>query len=147
MRGQRSRSGEGIRPTFEGGQTPLHRRMPKYPRRTQNYHRREKYHLVQLHDLSNVNQTYVTRRVLFDEGFLGKYRKKPVIYKVVGNSPSDFPNMTVEAYAFTKPARKIIESCGGTCILLSKTRHIPIENVTSIGTISTNVTSQEIPHA
>lgn len=29
MRGQKSRSGSGIRPGFEGGQTPLYRRLPK----------------------------------------------------------------------------------------------------------------------
>ena len=131
MRGQKSRSGAGIRPTFEGGQTPLFRRMPKYPRRTQNYHRQEKFHLVQLQDLSTVKLSHVNSRALFDLGFLGKYREKPLIYKIVGNSPSNFPNMTIEAHAFTKPAREIIETNGGKCVLLSKTRHVPILGIQS----------------
>lgn len=52
---------------------------------------------------------------------------RSTIQKVVGGGELTVKGLTVRAHAFTESAKAAIEANGGTCVVLSPTRHIPIE--------------------
>jgi ribosomal protein L15 len=55
MRGQKSRSGRSVRPGFEGGQTPLYRRLPKFQGKPMGPgHTKKIYNIIKLDQLNNV---------------------------------------------------------------------------------------------
>ena len=110
MRGQKSRSGSGTRPGFEGGQQPLYRRIPKlkgFPlmnRRIYTTINGEK-----LNDLPANSE--VTLESLKAAGILTAV-KGPL--KILGNGELNVP-LQVKAAAFTGQARIKIEAAGGSC--------------------------------
>lgn len=129
MRGQKSRSGEGkgTRPGFEGGQTPLYRRIPKL-KRPQKGHTKTEYEVIKLKMLNGVSDNEeVDYTKLQEKGLLTKANKGRKIYKVLGGDELTVKGLTVKAHAFTVSARAAIEGAGGKCVVLSPTRHIPIE--------------------
>ena len=126
--GQNSRSGAGTRPGFEGGQTPLYRRLPKFVGKTMRGHTKTEYALIKLEKLNTVEAgATVDFASLFEKGVVSKANKGKKIYKVVGGADLTVKNLQVRAHAFTESARAAIEANGGSCIVLSPTRHIPIE--------------------
>ena len=130
MRGQKSRSGEGggVRPGFEGGQTPLYRRLPKYVGKPMKAHTKTEYSLIKLDHLNEVaDGSTVDFASLVEAGVVTKANKGIEIQKVVGGADLTKKSLTVKAHAFTESARAAIEGNGGKCIVLSPTRHIPIE--------------------
>jgi large subunit ribosomal protein L15 len=114
MRGQKSRSGRGTRPGFEGGQLPLYRRVPKlkhFP-----IVNRKVFTIVNVEDLASLTaKSEVTLESLLEAGILTT-AEGPL--KVLGDGALDTA-LTVKAAAFTKSARQKIEAAGGTCELLS----------------------------
>ena len=105
-KGQKARSGGGIRRGFEGGQMPLHRRIPK--RGFTNINRIE-YQVVNVSQLSRVEGD-VTPESLRAAGLISSMRK-PV--KVLGNGDIDAAkNVTV--HAFSQSAKAKIEAAGGS---------------------------------
>ena len=76
QKGQKSRSGGGVRRGFEGGQTPLYRRLPK--RGFTNIHAKT-YTEVTLKMLNKVQNTDVTAESLLAEGIIGKVNDGIVI--------------------------------------------------------------------
>merc|ERR1719473_573932 len=126
MRGQKSRSGRPMRAGFEGGQTPLYRRLPKLVGRPPGPgHTHEQFSLVKLGQLAEVApNSEVAYASLLEAGLATK--KKETIYKVVGGDGTVPAGLTVKAHAFTKSAQAAIEGAGGTCVLLSKTTQEPI---------------------
>lgn len=138
MRGQKSRSGTGggVRPGFEGGQTPLYRRIPKYG--LQKGLVKTEYELIKLEKLNSVAEgSVVDFASLLEAGIVTKANKKRDIYKVLGGGELTVKNLTVKAHAFTESAKAAIEALGGTCIVLSPTRHIPIEQAEAEAAIVT----------
>mmetsp|Transcript_27352 Transcript_27352/g.76036 ORF Transcript_27352/g.76036 Transcript_27352/m.76036 type:complete len:256 (+) Transcript_27352:32-799(+) len=128
MRGQNSRAGGGVRPGFEGGQTPLYRRLPKFVGRTMRGHTRIEYELIKMDMLNKVApNSEVDFSALFDQGIMTKANKGRKIFKVLGGEELKVQGLTVKAHAFTSSAREAIEKAGGKCVVLSPTRHIPIE--------------------
>lgn len=127
MRGQNSRKGGGTRPGFEGGQTPLYRRIPKIYR-PQKGHTKTVYELIKLNLLNLVEPgSEVDATRLMMEGLLTKPNRGRKIYKVLGDGELKVANLTVRAQAFTASARAAIEGKGGTCILMSPTRlNVPL---------------------
>ena len=107
QKGQKSRSGGGKRPGFEGGQMPLVRRLPK--RGFTNIFRKE-YAIVNI-DALNAFQAdaEVTVVELFACGAIGTLNL-PV--KVLGNGELNV-KLTVKAAKFTKSAQEKIEAAGG----------------------------------
>lgn len=102
-----SRSGSSMRPTFEGGQMPLIRRIPK--RGFTNKFRKE-YAIVNLERLNVFEKdTEVTPEKLLKEGII-KSLKDGV--KILGNGNLEKP-LSIKAHAFSKNAIKKIESIGG----------------------------------
>ena len=105
-KGQKARSGGGVRRGFEGGQTPLYRRLPK--RGFTNIHA-NKYTEVTLNMLNKSAATEVTAESLLAEGIIGKINDGIVILGT-GNLEK---KLTVKAKRFTKSATEKIEAVGG----------------------------------
>jgi large subunit ribosomal protein L15 len=104
-KGQRSRSGSRILRGFEGGQMPLHRRMPK--RGFNNIFRKE-YSIVNLESLANLGETTITPDVLRQAGVIKT--KHPV--KILGDGELKSA-ITVHAHKFSKSAQEKITKAGG----------------------------------
>ena len=105
-KGQKARSGGGVRRGFEGGQTPLYRRLPK--RGFTNIHAKT-YTEVTLSMLNKSEATEVTAESLLAEGIIGKVNDGIVI---LGTGKLD-KKLTVKAKRFTKSAGEKIEAVGG----------------------------------
>lgn len=104
-KGQGSRSGMRLLRGFEGGQMPLHRRLPK--RGFTNIFR-EEYAVVNLDRLEAVGESEITPEVLKKAGVV--HGKKPV--KILGNGELKSA-LTVKAHKFSKSAQEKITKAGG----------------------------------
>ena len=106
-KGQKARSGGGKGPAFEGGQTPLQRRLPK--RGFNNKWRRE-WSTISLERLNRFPEgTEVTPDLLHEKGVVKNLRDG---LKVLGTGTID-KKLVVKAQAFSASARKKIEAAGG----------------------------------
>lgn len=106
--GQKSRSGGGVRPGFEGGQMPLSRRLPK--RGFTNIFAKE-YATVNVSELNVLEDgTEVTVELLKEKRII---RKKYDGLKVLGNGDIT-KKLTVKAAKFTQTAAEKIAAAGGT---------------------------------
>ena len=108
-KGQKSRSGGGVRPGFEGGQMPLHRRLPK--RGFNNTRFQDKIAVVNVSDLEARFEAgaTVTMESLKAAGLVkGTY----VTVKVLGNGDLS-KSLTVEGCKVSKSAQEKIEKAGG----------------------------------
>ncbi len=104
-KGQRSRSGSRMMRGFEGGQMPLHRRMPK--RGFTNIFRKE-YNIVNLEKLAVLGEATITPEVLRKAGVI--HTKHPV--KILGDGELSTA-LTVQAHKFSKSAQEKITKAGG----------------------------------
>jgi len=105
--GQNQRSGGGVRPGFEGGQTPLFKRLPK--RGFTNVNRKD-YAIVNVEDLNCFKEnTVVTIEKLQKEGLVKKTYDG---LKVLGNGELKV-SLTVKANKFSEQALKVISDAGG----------------------------------
>ncbi|SBT72200.1 apicoplast ribosomal protein L15 precursor, putative [Plasmodium malariae] len=145
MKGQKSRSGGSIPIGFEGGQTPLYRKLPKFvsaPLGPGHRFNRYEYELIPL-NLINLAYTRSGEKKYLEIDWnvidklglkIGKYKRKHPI-KVVGCNLKKFKmkhgfdfkyyakDVLVKAHAYTvKAAREIIKQ-GGRCLLLKKNTH------------------------
>lgn len=107
MNGQKSRSGGGVRPGFEGGQMPLYRRIPK--RGFTNIWATE-YTVLNVEDLNRFDAGTVVTPELIKEVGMAKQVKDGI--KILGNGMLE-KNLTVKAHKFSKTAVEKIESAGG----------------------------------
>ena len=105
-KGQKARSGGGVRRGFEGGQTPLYRRLPK--RGFTNIHAKN-YTEVTLTMLNKSEATEVTAESLLAEGIISKVNDGIV---VLGTGSLE-KELSVKAVRFTKSAQEKIEALGG----------------------------------
>jgi large subunit ribosomal protein L15 len=104
-KGQRSRSGSRMIRGFEGGQMPLHRRLPK--RGFTNIFRKE-FNIVSLERLAELGETTINPDVLRKAGVIKT--KHPV--KVLGDGELTVA-LTVSAHKFSKSAQEKITKAGG----------------------------------
>lgn len=112
-KGQKARSGGGVRPGFEGGQMPLIRRMPK---RGFDNHFAKEYTIINVSDLEKFEDgTVVTAELLLNLGVISKVENYGL--KVLGDGALT-KKLTVQAKKFTKSAAEIIESAGGKAEVL-----------------------------
>ena len=105
-KGQKARSGGGVRRGFEGGQTPLYRRLPK--RGFNNIHAKT-YTEVTLTMLNKSKATEVTAETLLEEGIIGKINDGIVVL-ATGKLEK---KLDVKAVRFTAKAKEQIEALGG----------------------------------
>jgi large subunit ribosomal protein L15 len=104
-KGQRSRSGSRMMRGFEGGQMPLHRRLPK--RGFTNIFRTE-YQVVNLDRLAELGETNITPEVMVKNGLAGRND----LIKVLGDGELKSA-VTVQAHKFSKSAQEKIAKAGG----------------------------------
>ena len=112
QKGQNARSGGGVRPGFEGGQTPLARRLPK--RGFTNINRKE-YAVVNVEDLNRFEDGTVVTPALLKE--VGLVRKELNGVKILGNGELT-KKLNVTAAKFSKSAVEAIEKAGGKAEVL-----------------------------
>jgi large subunit ribosomal protein L15 len=114
-KGQGSRSGSSLMRGFEGGQMPLHRRLPK--RGFTNIFRVE-YTVLGLDRIAEIhaasNQTEFTLETIVSLGLL---RKKNGLLKVLNNGDISAA-VNVHAHKFSKSAKEAIEKAGGQAIVI-----------------------------
>ena len=111
-KGQKARSGGGKGPAFEGGQTPLQRRLPK--RGFNNKWRRE-WATVSLARLGSFAEgTEITPDLLHHEGIVKNLRDG---VKILGNGTID-RKLIVKAHGFSASARAKIEAAGGKAMVI-----------------------------
>src|ERR1700739_1354651 len=110
-KGQRSRSGSHMMRGFEGGQMPLHRRLPK--RGFTNIFRTE-YTVV---NLDRMSARSVTEIALEDYRKLGLASTKKPLIKILGSGELTAA-VTIHAHKFSKSAAGKIEKAGGKAVVL-----------------------------
>jgi len=108
QKGQKSRSGGGVRLGFEGGQTPLFRRLPK--RGFTNINRKD-YAVVNLDILSRFEDGAVVDAAALKEAGYVKDAKAGI--KILANGELN-KKLTVKAAKFSQAAKEAIEAAGGT---------------------------------
>jgi large subunit ribosomal protein L15 len=107
-KGQNARSGGGVRLGFEGGQTPLFRRLPK--RGFTNINRKE-YAIVNLDVLNRFEEgTEVTPELLLETGLVSSEKAG---IKILAKGSVE-KKLTVKAHKFSSAAKEAIEAAGGT---------------------------------
>lgn len=110
MRGQKSRSGSGTRPGFEGGQQPLYRRLPKL----------KGFPLINRKHYTTINVSKLTSLAANTEVNITSLKEAGIVtavkgaLKILGDGELNVP-LRVQAAAFTATARSKIEAAGGSC--------------------------------
>ena len=109
-KGQRSRSGSRMMRGFEGGQMPLHRRLPK--RGFTNIFRQE-FNIVNLEKLAALGESTINPEVLRKAGVISTNRR----VKILGDGELTSA-ITVQAHKFSKSAEEKITKAGGKVEIL-----------------------------
>jgi len=115
-KGQKARTGKKIHPLFEGGQTPLHMRLPKL--RGGASSRKKVFHVVHLSDLEKIALTgnsVITPETLSSGGYVRG--KNPLVKVLSGGEITKA--ITVSVHAMSSSAQSAIEKAGGSVTLLS----------------------------
>ncbi|AXC14201.1 LSU ribosomal protein L15p (L27Ae) [Acidisarcina polymorpha] len=112
-KGQRSRSGSRMMRGFEGGQMPLHRRLPK--RGFTNIFRTE-YTVLNLDRIAELGEPELTVEKLVQHGLL---KKRSELIKVLATGELTAA-ITVYAHKFSKAAQEKIEKAGGKAVLIGE---------------------------
>ena len=105
-KGFKARSGSGIKPGFEGGQMPLHRRLPK-----RGFHNifKKQFSIVNVSDLDRFEDgTTIDRAFLVENGLIAKNSE---LVKVLGNGEIT-KKLTVSVDKVSSSARQKIEAAG-----------------------------------
>ena len=110
-KGQGSRSGSSLMRGFEGGQMPLHRRLPK--RGFTNIFRTE-YTVLNLDRLVALGEKELTLEAFQAKGYL---KSRGELLKILGNGEITTA-ITVHAHKFSKAAQEKIEKAGGKAVLI-----------------------------
>ncbi len=113
-KGQRSRSGSSMMRGFEGGQMPLHRRLPK--RGFTNIFRTE-YTIV---NLDRIAELGVAEIALEDYRKLGLASTRNPLIKILGSGELTSA-VTIHAHKFSKSASEKIQKAGGKAVVLGGT--------------------------
>src|SRR4051794_22612429 len=111
-KGQKSRSGYSRMRGFEGGQMPLHRRLPK--RGFTNIFKKE-FTVINIGDLAQLEGDSFNPQSIIERGISSKIRANGL--KILGDGDVN-RKLTITAHAVTQSARKKIEAAGGTVELI-----------------------------
>lgn len=111
-KGQTSRAGRHFYLGFEGGQSPLIRRIPK---RGFNNPFKKEYQVVNLSELNKIKELQISPELLEQKGLI-KNKNKPV--KILGQGEIKNP-VTIQAHAFSKRASQEITNAGGKAEIIN----------------------------
>lgn len=115
-KGAKSRSGYSQKIGFEGGQMPLHRRIPKFGFKNPNRVEYKSMNLDSLTDLvEKLKTTQISVDTLIENGLVGKRE----LIKILGRGELK-TKLDVSAHAFSDSAKEAIENAGGKAIVLEK---------------------------
>ena len=112
-KGQHSRGRGKVRVGFEGGQMPLHKRVPKLRGFTNPF--RVEYQPINLDTIAESGLSEVSPETLYEAGLVGKNSLVKILGR--GDAPS---GLTVKAHAFSKSAEEAISGAGGSIEVLPK---------------------------
>jgi large subunit ribosomal protein L15 len=110
-KGQKSISGYSRKRGFEGGQMPLHRRVPK--RGFTNIFKKE-YQEINLDRLGKIKKEKITPKDLLDAGLI---KKESLDVKILGKGDLSSAK-EIQAHKFTQSAREKIEKAGGKAVII-----------------------------
>jgi len=111
-KGQTSRAGRHFYLGFEGGQSPLIRKIPK---RGFNNPFKKEYQIVNLNQLNKIKETSINPELLEKKGII---KNKNKMVKILGLGEIKNP-ITVSAHAFSKRASQEIKNSGGTIEIIN----------------------------
>ena len=111
-KGQKARSGGTKGAGFEGGQTPLQRRLPKRGFRNSPF--KKEYATINLDDIMNFGLEVITPDVLLDENIIKNMKNG---LKILGKGTIDKP-LNIKAHAFSSSALSKINAAGGKAEVL-----------------------------
>ncbi len=111
-KGQTSRAGRHFYLGFEGGQSPLVRKMPK--RGFSNIFRKE-YQIVNLASFAKIKETTINPELMALKGLI---KDKSKLIKVLGEGEIKKP-VSIQAHAFSKKAAEEIKKAGGTAEVIN----------------------------
>ncbi len=107
-KGQKSRSGGGVPPYFEGGQMPIHRRLPKKGFKNIN---RIEYQVINVNQLNVFEKgSTIDKNVLLERRIL---RRKNMPVKLLGKGSLEVENLTIKVDKASKTAIEKVENMGG----------------------------------
>ena len=109
-KGQKARTGGRVRWGFEGGQTPMHRRLPKFGFNNLNY--ANQFDIINLGQIEKMGVREITPESLSAIGRLPSGQ-----LKVLGKGTVSFA-VTVKAHRFSESAKSAIEKAGGRAIVI-----------------------------
>ncbi|QZX49204.1 50S ribosomal protein L15 [Mycoplasma sp. E35C] len=112
QKGQKARKSGHTRPGFEGGQTPLYRRLPKFGFKTVGF--RKQTLSVSLDVLERLKETSINREVLVKYGIISSKTNEPV--KIIGNKIDK--KIDVKINKISEGAKKAIQAAGGSVELI-----------------------------
>lgn len=115
-KGQNARTGGGVRPYFEGGQTPLVRKLPFVRGHNFSDPWRVEFQPVNVYELATLfaAEDAVTLSALVEQGLI---KNEKVLVVILGDGEIDIP-LVVQTHRISKSARAKIEAAGGTVELL-----------------------------
>ncbi|WP_338969475.1 50S ribosomal protein L15 [Spiroplasma endosymbiont of Labia minor] len=111
-KGQNSRSGGGVRLGFEGGQTPLFRRLPKIGFVSMN---KKDYKIFNLNQLENLELSEISHQTLFEKHQIKNLR---TLIKILGNGEITKP-INVKVNKISVSAATAIKKSGGTVEIIT----------------------------
>ncbi|MDD5155603.1 MAG: 50S ribosomal protein L15 [Candidatus Omnitrophica bacterium] len=111
-KGQTSRTGRDFYAGFEGGQTPLIRRMPK---RGFTSVSKKEFQILNLDNLKKIKEETITPELLQKKGLI---KDIDIPVKILSDGEIKNP-VVIKAHAFSKKAQDKIRSAGGSCEVLS----------------------------
>ncbi|HEX37894.1 MAG TPA: 50S ribosomal protein L15 [Candidatus Cloacimonetes bacterium] len=112
MNGQKCRSGASIPNWFEGGQMPIHRRLPM--KGFNNTAFKKRYRIVSLNELADIDESIIDITMMEERGLIEPQNHKVKPVKVLANKENKFDKKKViKANKFSRSAIKIIEEVGG----------------------------------
>jgi len=112
-KGQKARSGGGVKPGFEGGQMPLQRRLPK--RGFTNIFQKT-FSVVNVGSLEKLEVAEITPEILIKEGLVRKIQDG---VKILGNGELT-KAINVKAHSFSASAKEKIEKAKGTAEVIQR---------------------------
>lgn len=116
-KGQKARTGGSVKPTFEGGQTPLAKKLPySRGRGFKNFDFKVEYCVVNVGDLDSIDKSVseITSEILIENGLI---RRNANLIKILGNGELT-RSLSVKAHKFSATAKKKIEAAGGKILEL-----------------------------
>jgi len=112
MNGQKCRSGASIPNWFEGGQMPIHRRLPIKGFNNSKFSK--KYRIVSLNALAELEDSIIDIELMEKHGLIDIQNHKVQMVKVLANKENKFDKKKViKANSFSKSALEIIQKVGG----------------------------------